>query len=155
MEEWLTFDSGIVGIINNGGYRGSPASQAPSDPVFNPPGAYYIWGTEETAPHFSLTAPWPKEGGARIAGYFHRPALGGAADIVGRAQWQQPNREGYFPWEGDRDPEKMSGWERLKDNYYGEDWHYTLEIMRDIGTITKIDPEEDVLLGLFDPHPGR
>ncbi len=155
LDEWLTFDSGIVGIERNGGYRASPERQAPSDPVFNPPGAYYIWGTSETAPEFSLPAPWRKEGGARLAGYKHRPALGGAADIVGRAQWQQPNREGYEPWEGKRDRDKMSGWERLKDNYYGKDWHYTLEIMRDIGTITKINPEEDVLLGLFDPHPGR
>jgi hypothetical protein len=43
----------------------------------------------------------------------------------------------------------------LKENYYGEDWRYTLEIMREIGTLMEIDPEEDVLLGLFDPHPGR
>jgi hypothetical protein len=120
----------------------------PSDPVFNPPGAYYMWSSEELAPPFSLPAPWPKEGGARIPGYMHRPALGGVAGIVGRAQWQQPNREYYEPWEGENG-------ERLKKNYYGKDWYYTLEIMRDIGTITKIDPEEDVLLGLFDPHPGR
>ncbi len=155
LDEWLTFDSGIVGIITNGAYRGKPTYMAISDPVFNPPGAYYMWNSEETWTLFSLPSPWPKEGGARIPGYLHRPALGGAADIVGRAQWQQPNREGYYPWEGKRDRDKMSGWQRLKDNYYGKDWHYTLEIMREIGTVTKINAEEDVLLGLFDPHPGR
>ncbi len=154
--EWLPFDSGIVGYLPNGGDTSTPPYMAPSDPVYNPPGAYYLWNTRETAPIFSVTAPWPEEGGARIPGYLHRPALGGAADIICRCQWQQPNREAYNPWEGDRtteDPQKQA--ERLKKNYYGKDWNYTLEIMRDIGTITKIDPEEDVLLGLFDPHPGR
>ncbi len=152
MKEWLTFDSGIVGIAINGGDIGTgmPTYMAPSDPVYNPPGAYYMWSSEELAPIFSLPAPWPKEGGARIPGYLHRPALGGAAGIVGRAQWQQPNREWYDPWEGEEGKRYKE-----KPNYYGKDWYYTLEIMREIGTITKIDPEEDVLLGLFDPHPGR
>jgi hypothetical protein len=147
--EWLPFDSGIAGYDNNGRNAGKPTNMAPSDPVYNPPGAYYIWlANTETAPYFSLTVPWPENGGARIAGYVHRPALGGAADIEGRCQWEQPNRQYYNPWEGDDG-------ERLKDNYYGKDWCYTLEIMREIGTAAKIDPNEDVLLGLFDPHPGR
>ncbi len=155
LEEWLTFDSGIVGVDGNGFYRGSPISQAPSDPVYNPPGAYYIWRTTETAPNFSLTAPWRVGGGARISGYVNLPALGSVADVVCRGQWQQPNRQVYEPWEGKKDPDPQKQAERLKKNSYGKDWHYTLEIMREIGTITKIDPEEDVLLGLFDPHPGE
>jgi hypothetical protein len=148
--EWLPFDSGIAGYESNGGQASAPPFMAPSDPVYNPPGAYYIWKGDETSPPFSVTAPWPAEGGARITGYRHRAALGGAADIICRCQWQQPNRMWYDPWEGENG-------ERYKEkpNYYGKDWNYTLEIMRDIGTITKIDPEEDVLLGLFDPHPGR
>ncbi len=155
LDEWLTFDSGIVGIVPNGGFAGSPGYQSPSDPEFNPPGAYYLWNAETTAPGFGAAALWPKDGGARISGYLNRPALGSAADIVCRAQWQQPNRMGYIPWEGKRDAEKPSGWEKLKDNEYGKDWNYTLEIMREIGTLAKIDPTEDVLLGLFDPHPGE
>jgi hypothetical protein len=158
MKEWLKFDSGIVGVDVNGGEfgTGSPTYMAPSDPVYNPPGAYYIWRTTETAPFFNLPSPWPKDGGARISGYVNLPALGSVADVICRAQWQQPNREAYEPWEGKRtkeDPQKQA--ERLKKNYYGKDWNYTLEIMREIGNVTKIDPEEDVLLGLFDPHPGR
>jgi len=150
LDEWLTPDSGITGVYANGGYRASPASQAPSDPdvKYNPPGAYYIWSSEGTAPDFSKPAPWRVGGGARIAGYKHRPALGSVADIICRCQWQQPNRQYYEPWEGPNG-------ERLKKNWYGKDWNYRLEIMRDIGSITKIDPTEDVLLGLFDPHPGE
>jgi hypothetical protein len=157
LEEWLTFDSGIVGITPNGGERGlgRPTYQAPSDPDYNPPGAYYLWSAETTAPLFANDALWPQDGGARVSGYLNRPALGSAADIVGRCQWQIPNRMGYFPWEGKKDTEKKSGYEKLKDNEYGKDWCYTLEIGREIGTLGKIDPTEDVMLGLFDPHPGE
>jgi hypothetical protein len=147
---WLPVDSGIAGSVINGGTRGKPTWMAPSDPTYNPPGAYYIWSTTETAPPFSATAPWKKVGGARIAGYKHLPALGSVADIVCRCRWQQPNRMWYPPWEG-------VGGSRYKekDNSYAKDWNYTLEMMREIGTISKIDPKEDVLLGLFDPHPGE
>jgi hypothetical protein len=155
LDPFLTFDSGLSGIRANGGHASYPSYQAPNDPDDNAPGAYYLWNAETTTVAFSLTAPWPEEGGARIAGYLHRVPLGSASDIVGRCQWQQPNRVGYGPWEGERDPEKKSGWERLKDNEYGKDWCYTLEIMRDIGTFDKIDATEDVLLGLFAPHPGK
>jgi len=156
LDEWLTFDSGIVGVTRNGGVGGSPERQAVSDPQSNPPGAYYIWRASDTAPIFGQAAPWIKTGGARIPGYMNLPALGSVADIICRCQWQQPNREAYEPWEGERttkDPQKQA--ERLKKNVYGKDWNYTLEIMRDIGNITKIDPGEDVLLGLFNPHPGE
>lgn len=101
-----------------------------------------------TAVPFAREGPWPGEGRVLIPGYLHKPTYGSVADVICRCQWQQPDREFYEPWEG------RSG-ERLKENFYGEDWHYTLEIMREIGTIKKTDPEEDVLLGLFDPHPGR
>jgi hypothetical protein len=148
VDEWLTFDSGIAGIDPNGRVRGQPGWQAPGDPEKNPPGPYYLWSAEETISQFSIPANWTKEGGARIPGYLHRPALGSVGDIICRCQWQFPGREFYEPWEG-------AEGQRLKKNYYGKDWHYTLEIMREIGTITKIDPEEDVLLGLFDPHPGK
>jgi hypothetical protein len=40
----------------------------------------------------------------------------------------------------------------LKEKYYAEGWHYTLKVMREIGTISKIDPKEDTLLGIFDPR---
>jgi hypothetical protein len=162
LKEWLTLDSGIVGVGINGHDtgRGLPISQAPNDPDYNSkgkgPGAYYLWGTEQTAPYFENGALWPKEGGARIAGWLHRPALGSTADIVCRCQWQQPNRFEYYPWEGKRtteDPQKQA--EKLKKNWYGKDWHYTLEMMREIGTLGKIDPTEDALLGLFDPHPDE
>jgi hypothetical protein len=148
LDTFLPFDSGLEGILPNGGFASYPSWQAPNDPDDNAPGAYYLWSAETTTVAFSLTAPWPEEGGARIPGYLHRPALGSAADIVGRCQWQQPNREVYPPWEGDNG-------ERLKDNEYGKDWCYTLEMMRDIGTFDKIDATEDVLLGLFAPHPGK
>jgi hypothetical protein len=153
---WLTVDDGINGIEPNGGVLSKPQWMAPSDPLYNPPGAYYIWSTTETAPNFSNSAPWKKVGGARISGYKNRPALGSVADIICRCQWQQPSRLAYDPWEGKRttaDPQKQA--ERLKKNYYGKDWNYTVEMMREIGTISKIDPTEDVLLGLFDPHPGE
>ncbi len=42
--------------------------------------------------------------------------------------------------------------EKDKNNLYEKDWHYMLEMMREIGTISKIDPQEDVFLGLFDPR---
>jgi hypothetical protein len=154
LEEWLAFDSGIVGITPNGGERGlgKPAFQAPSDPDYNPPGAYYLWNAETTALPFENAALWPEEGGARISGYLNRPALGSAADLVGRCQWQQPNRQWYFPWDGKPQPPSEN---KLKDNEYGKDWCYTLEIEREIGTVAKNDPTQDVLLGLFDPHPGE
>ena len=149
MEEWLTFDTGIVGIAVNGGERGlgRPTYQAPSDPDYNPPGAYYLWSAETTAPLFSNDAPWPN-GGARVSGYLNRPALGSASDVVGRCQWQQPGRMFYVPWED-------TNGQDLKENEYGKDWHYTVEIGREIGTLGKLDPTEDVMLGLFDPHPGE
>jgi hypothetical protein len=148
LDEWLTADSGIIGYLPNGGRAGQPGYQAPSDPDFNPPGAYYLWNAETTAPGFSAPALWPKEGGARISGYLNRPALGSASDIVGRCQWQQPGIMYYEPWEG-------KNGERRKENEYGKDWCYTLEIEREIGTLGKNDPTQDVLLGLFDPHPGE
>jgi len=161
LDEWLTFDSGIVGITTNppppGGWVGKPAFQAPSDPDYNPPGAYYLWSSRETAPAFENAALWPKEGGARISGYLNRPALGSASDIVGRCQWQIPNRMLYFPWEGDPPDEPDPQWPgvKMKKNYYGKDWCYTVEIAREIGTLAKNDPTQDVMLGLFDPHPGE
>jgi hypothetical protein len=149
LDEVLTFDAGVLGSEANGGVTGYPAFRGPYDPVFNPPGPTYLW--KPTAVQlFPTSPPWPLGGGARIPGYLHKPTYGSVADVICRAQWQQPNREWYEPWEGDNG-------ERYKEkhNYYGKDWHYTLEMMREIGTLTTIDPEEDVLLGLFDPHPGR
>jgi len=78
------------------------------------------------------------------------------ADIVCRCQWQLPDpetrvpnrREWYEPWERNQG-------ESMKENYYGKDFCYTLEVTRNIGTLGKIDPTEDVLLGIFDPHPGE
>jgi len=148
LEEWLPFDDGIIGIEPNGGFASIPSYMAPNDPEYNPPGAYYIWGTELTAPPFGYQVPFKPEGGARIAGWLHRPALGSVSDIAARASWQQPNREWYVPWEGENGS-------RMKDNMYGKDWHYCVEMTRDIGTLPKVDPAEDVLLGLFESHPGR
>ncbi len=152
LAEVLTFDAGVLGSEANGGVTGYPAFCGSEDPVFNPPGPTYLW--KPTATPFGYI-PWPWGGGARIPGYLHRPTYGSVADVICRAQWQQPNRQVYEPWEGKKDPDPQKQAERLKKNWYGKDWHYTLEIMREIGTVTKIDPEEDVLLGLFDPHPGR
>jgi hypothetical protein len=150
LQEWLKFDSGIIGATWNGGERGLgvPGYQAPNDPQENPPGAYYLWSSEQTIEAFSNAAPWPKEGGARVAGYLNRPALGSAADVICRCTWEQPNRMFYVPWEGKKG-------ERLKKNEYAKDWNYTLEMMREIGTLGKNDPTQDVLLGIFNPHPGE
>ena len=157
LDEWLTFDSGIISAEPNGFWVVKPTYQAPYDPDFNPPGAYYMWSGTETALVFVNDALWPPGGGARVTGYINRAALGSAADVVCRCAWQQPNRMLYEPWEGKPldppDPQRQG--DKLKKNYYGKDWHYTLEIMREIGTLAKIDPTEDVLLGLFDPHPGE
>jgi len=157
LNEWLTFDSGIIGAETNGAWVMKPTYQAPNDPDFNPPGAYYIWSSRETAALFANDALWPPEGGARVSGYLNRPALGSTADVVCRCAWQQPGRMLYEPWEGKPldPPDPQQQGDKLKKNYYGKDWHYTLEIMREIGTLAKIDPTEDVLLGLFDPHPGE
>ncbi|UCH78577.1 MAG: hypothetical protein JSU81_01105 [Candidatus Coatesbacteria bacterium] len=148
LDEWLPFDDGIVGVGPNGGFASVPSFMAPDDPEYNPPGAYYIWGTQLTAPEFNYQTPFPPEGGARISGWLHRPALGSVSDVVGRITWQQPGREWYRPWEG-----QNGG--TMKENQYGKDWHYCLEITRDIGTLPKIDPAEDVLLGIFKSHPGK
>ncbi|MEE9457550.1 MAG: hypothetical protein V3W11_10425 [bacterium] len=145
LDEVLTFDAGVLGSEANGGVTGYPAFHSTEGPVFNPPGPTYLW--KPTAVPFT-PAPWPSEGGARIPGYLYKPPYGSVADVICRCRWQFPDQEYYEPWEGHNG-------ERLKENYYGKDWHYTLEITREIGTVTKIDPEEDVLLGLFDPHPGR
>jgi hypothetical protein len=158
-EDWLPFDGGISSFIPNG-IAPYPGFQAPDDTDDNPPGAYYLWNAEQTLVGFQGAGNWPKDGGARISAYITRPSLGSVSDVICRCQWQLPktgpnHREGYTPWEGRRDNDKMSGWTSLKDNYYGKDFCYTLEVMRNVGTIAKIDPTEDVLLGIFDPHPGE
>jgi hypothetical protein len=145
LDEFLAFDAGVSGYEANGGETGYPAYRN-ADPVCNPPGPTYLW--KPTAVPFPPEGRRPGEGRVLVPGYLHKPTYGSVADVICRCQWQQPDREFYEPWEGRRG-------ERLKKNYYGKDWHYTLEIMREIGTIKKTDPEEDVLLGLFDPHPGR
>jgi hypothetical protein len=149
---WLPFDGGISSFEPNG-IAPTPERQAPDDTDHNPPGAYYLWKSDTTIPAFNLPGKWPPEGGARISAYKTRSSLGSVADIICRCQWQLPetgpnHREWYNPWE----PEQG---ENMKENYYGKDFCYTLEIMRNIGTIAKIDPTEDVLLGIFDPHPGE
>ena len=154
-EAWLPFDGGISSFEWNN-VAPSPGYQAPDDTSKNPPGAYYLWSSTPTLVAFQIFGNWPKDGGARISGYITRSSLGSVADVACRCQWQLPNREAYFPWEGKRtteDPQKQA--ESLKKNYYGKDWCYTLEVMRNVGTIAKIDPTEDVLLGIFDPHPGE
>ena len=152
VEAWLPFDAGISSFEDNG-LSSAPGFQAPDDTAHNPPGAYYIWKGDQTRPAFNLPGNWPPEGGARISAYITRSSLGSVADIVCRCRWQLPeegpnHREWYEPWE--RGQGKY-----MKENYYGKDWCYTLEITRNIGTIDKIDPTEDVLLGIFDPHPGE
>ncbi|NIT36471.1 MAG: hypothetical protein GTN49_08215 [candidate division Zixibacteria bacterium] len=157
---WLPLDSGLGSFIPNS--TGSvPTYQAPDDTRFNPPGAYYLWSSDQTVSLFNLAGNWPKEGGARISAYLTRTSLGSAADVICRCQWQLPeegpnHRELYDPWEGSRWTKgNRSHPEKMKYNDYGKDFYYTLEIMRNIGTIAKIDPTEDVLLGIFDPHPGE
>ena len=142
LDENFDFDAGTLGYEANGGVTGFPAYQSPDDPDYNPPGPYYLW--KPTAVPFNKVM-WPQNGGGRIPGYLHRPPYGSAADVVGRCQWQQPNRMFYVPWEG------RNG-EDLKENEYGKDWHYTLEVEREIGTYGKIDPTEDVFLGIYEPH---
>jgi hypothetical protein len=146
LDENLTFDAGTPGYEANGGVNGYPAYCSRDDPSDNPPGPPYLW--KPSAAPFDPRGQWPKDAGFRIPGYLHRPTFGSVADVVCRCQWQQPDREYYPPWEG-------AEGQRLKKNFYGKDWYYTLEVMREIGALTKIDPEEDALLGLFDPHPGK
>jgi len=77
-------------------------------------------------------------GEGRTPGYLHRPPYGSAADVICRCTWEQPGRAYYGPWES-----------TLKENEYGKDWCYTLEIERAIGSVEKIDVTEDVLLGIY------
>ncbi len=142
LEETLTVDAGVSGYEANGGVTGYPAYGG-VDPKYNPPGPTYLW--KPTATPFRPPEPWRAGGGAIIPGYLHRPPYGSAADIICRCQWEQPNRTYYEPWEG-------ALGEKLKKNYYGKDWHYTLEVMREIGTDATVDPGEDVLLGIYEPH---
>jgi len=155
LDENLNFDSGVGGYTTNGSVFAYPANQAPDDPGYNPPGAPYIWNTELTAPPFSLTLPgWSTS--ARISAYKNRPALGSCADLLARASWSDPTDNAdnnvlqpkgihYFPWDT---PTPVP-------NEYAKDWCYTLEIEREIGTWAKTDPTEDVLLGIFNSHPGE
>jgi hypothetical protein len=142
LDENFDFDSGTPGYEPNGGVTGYPAYQSPYDPGYNPPGAYYLW--KDIAEPFN-PGIWGTNGEGRIPGYLHRRPYGSAADVIGRCQWQQPGRKYYAPWEG-------AHGERLRENEYGKDWCYTLEIEREIGTYGQTDPTEDVFLGIYEPH---
>lgn len=151
LDEWLVFDSGVSGYVKNGGVLSTPGYMAPDDPgTDNPPGAPYLWSSSETTEEFDITSNlWQPY--ARIAGYMSRPALGSCSDILCRATWaedldQNGNYEyPYTPWLTPAPPR----------NEYIAPWTYTLEIEREIGFPTKIDPVEDVLLGIFESHPGQ
>ncbi|UCH78575.1 MAG: hypothetical protein JSU81_01095 [Candidatus Coatesbacteria bacterium] len=137
LEEHFTFDGGVVGYEPNGDVAGLPAYVDENFPEYYPPGPPYLW--KPTA------VPYPGGGlgGIRVPGYLHRPPSGSVADVRCRLTWQQPNREWYEPWEGENG-------ERLKDNGYGKDWHYCLELERELGAAGKVDPTEDVLLGIYE-----
>jgi len=131
-----------------------------ADPSNNPPGATYLWNAELTAPQFSGSANWPAGGGAAVAGYLHRPALGSAADVFGRCSWWDPTEINYEPWDGA--PESGSSasdpdhyFPNRPKNEIKKQWNYTVEIEREIGTLAKNNPEEDCMLGIFTPHPGE
>jgi len=139
LEENFTFDGGAVGYEPNGDVAGLPAYVDENFPDFYPPGPAYLWGP--TAVPYSGSGPGT--GGARVPGYLHRRPTGSAADVRCRLSWQQPNREWYLPWEGENGS-------RMKDNMYGKDWHYCLELEREVGAAGKVEPTEDVLLGIYE-----
>jgi hypothetical protein len=140
LDEYLLFDAGVPGYEANGGVTGWPAYWD-ANPTYNPPGPTYLW--KPTAVPFAPQLPL--HGDFVVPGYLHRPPAGSAADVVCRCRWQFPGEDYYPPWEG------YNG-DKLKENYYARDWHYTLEVMREIGTVSKIEPVEDVFLGIFDPR---
>ncbi len=143
LKENFLFDSGQPGYITNGDVTGYPQQMAPDDPLFNPPGAPYIWANDLPG-GFDPDNPWAD--GCRIAGYLHREALGSAGDVLCRATWEEPdNIMQYEPWE-----QTIPG-----PNEYARMWNYTLEVEREIGTYDKVDPKQDVLLGIYAPHPGQ
>ncbi len=153
--DFLEGDSGVSGNTPNfpAGTTHYPGYQAVNDPQENPPGALYLWSSSEMTHDFDLPGPWgPKD--ARIAGYLHRPALGSAGDISCRGSWEDPSM-----WRGEAnggyDPYSYWGGDRPTPNEIAKDWNYTLEVEREIGSITKTDATEDTLLGLFDAHPGE
>jgi len=161
--ETFNWDAGISGYTLLGGWAGVPTRQAPADPESNPPGATYIWGTTEGAPLFNAVTQWNPS--SILPGYMHRPALGSAADIRGRFSWWDPTEYNYEPYDwppatpGPGDPpDPQNPWNKFPHrpkNLIQEKWHYTLEIEREIGSLSKNKDTEDVLLGIFDPHPGE
>jgi hypothetical protein len=118
-EEWLSFDDGIIPYFPN-------VSDPGEYPDYGGPGGLaYLWYDEDIPVFDPDVERWPI--GDRIAGYVHRPAVGGTADVLGRGAWEEANGEGTW----------------------------TVEIKREIGTYDKINNSEDTLLGIFEAHPGQ
>lgn len=153
----FTVDEGITGFTTNGGWAAMPTYQAPADPGDNPPGATYMWSSSEAAPLFNNASAWV--GGAMLPGYLHRPSLGSAGDIRCRFSWWDKDESNYQPYDGDNggytgtDPALK--FPSRPHNLIAKEGYYTLEVEREIGTLDKNKPTEDVLLGIFTPHPGE
>lgn len=155
LEDTLTVDDGITGYIPNGGFVLYPGYQAPADPGDNPPGATYMWNASGAAEGFNAVATWKEK--AVISGYLHRPSLGSAGDIRCRFSWWDKDEPNYEPYDGKpgtgTDPNIK--FPNRPHNLIAKEGYYTLEVEREIGTLSKNKPTEDVLLGIFNPHPGE
>ncbi len=116
-EEWLSFDNGIIPYFPN-------ASDPGEYPDYGEPGEVaYLWYDEDIPGFDSDVERWSIDD--RVAGYVHRPAVGGTADVLGRGAWEEANGEGTW----------------------------TVEIKREIGTYDKVNNSEDTFLGIFEAHP--
>jgi hypothetical protein len=79
-EEWLVFDTGIIPYFAN-------VSESEEYPEYGEPGKEaYLWYDEDIPGFDSDVERWSI--GERIAGYVHRSAVGGTADVLGRGGWE-------------------------------------------------------------------
>lgn len=79
-EEWLLFDDGIAPYFAN-------VSDSGEYPEYGEPGGSgYLWYDEDIPGSDPDMDRWSI--GDRIAGYVHRSAVGGTADVKGRGSWE-------------------------------------------------------------------
>jgi hypothetical protein len=79
-EEWLSFDNGIIPYFPNVSDQGEYPDYG------EPGGVTYLWYDEDIPGFDSDVERWSI--GDFIAGYVHRPAVGGTADVLGRGGWE-------------------------------------------------------------------
>jgi hypothetical protein len=91
-EEWLTFDEGTSPYVDNYNGAGYPDYGSINDPGAN---WKYLWYSDESIRDIGIVGedvilPTDERWniGDRVAGYIHRTALGGCADVLGRGCWK-------------------------------------------------------------------